>query len=324
MPRGRFAPTPSGLLHLGNAAAALLAWLQIRSMNGEFILRIEDIDGPRSKAEYAERIPEDLRWLGLDWEEGPDVGGPSGPYVQSLRLAYYAEVLGALDKLGRMYPCYCSRAELAAIASAPHGLASEGPAYPGTCRRMAGSRELAEKAARKAPSVRFEIPAEPLMFVDEAAGLQSVPAGAGGDFIVKRADGILAYQLAVVADDAAMGITHVLRGYDLLDSTPRQIWLYLALDWQVPHFAHVPLLLGPDGSRLSKRHGGITLADMRQRQIRPETVLGLIAHGYGLLDRFEPVTAKELIPLFALDALPKEAIRLREEELSAVAYRELF
>ncbi|RAV02430.1 tRNA glutamyl-Q(34) synthetase GluQRS [Paenibacillus sp. YN15] len=317
--RGRFAPTPSGLLHLGNAAAALLAWLQIRSMNGEFVLRIEDIDGPRSKAEFARRIPGDLRWLGLDWEEGPDVGGPSGPYIQSQRLGYYGSVLDALDKLGRTYSCYCSRAELAAIASAPHGLASEGPAYPGICKK-ASKEELAEKAARKTPSVRFELPAEPLAFVDEAAGLQQVPAGAGGDFIVKRADGILAYQLAVVADDAAMGITHVLRGFDLLDSTPRQIWLYQALGWQAPQFAHVPLLLGPDGSRLSKRHGGITLADMRQRQIRPETVLGLIAHAYGLLDRFEPAAAKELIPLFSLQALPKEAVRLSEEDLAAVAY----
>jgi glutamyl-tRNA synthetase len=296
-----------------------MAWLQIRSINGEFILRIEDIDGPRSKADYAERIPGDLSWLGLDWEEGPDVGGPSGPYVQSRRLAYYAEVLAELARLGRTYPCYCSRAELAAVASAPHGLASEGPAYPGICRRLADS-ELAEKAARKTPSVRFELPAEPMMFVDELAGLQHVPAGAGGDFIVKRADGILAYQLAVVADDAAMGITHVLRGYDLLDSTPRQIWLYQALGWQAPQFAHVPLLLGPDGSRLSKRNGGLTLADMRQRQIRPETVLGLIAHGYGLLDRFEPVAAKELIPLFSPDVLPGEAVRLREDDLAAVVY----
>ncbi len=318
MVRGRFAPTPSGLLHLGNAAAALLAWLQIRALDGEFVLRIEDIDGPRSKLEFAERIPEDLRWLGLDWEEGPDTGGPYGPYIQSQRLGVYAEVLNALGKLGRTYPCYCSRAELAAIASAPHGLASEGPAYPGLCRK-ASPEELAEKAARKTPSIRFEIPAEPMVFVDEAVGVQQVPAGAGGDFIVKRADGILAYQLAVVADDAAMDITHVLRGYDLLDSTPRQIWLYQALGWQVPRFAHVPLLLGPDGSRLSKRHGGITLADMRQKQTRPETVIGLIAHAYGLLDRFEPISANELIPLFKLDALPKEAVRLEEEDLAAVA-----
>lgn len=321
MNRGRFAPTPSGLLHLGNAASAMLAWLQMRSMNGEFVLRIEDIDGPRSKAAYSERIPEDLRWLGLDWEEGPDIGGPYGPYVQSLRLRDYEEVLTELGRQGRTYPCYCSRAELAAIASAPHGLASEGPAYPGTCRK-ASPAELEEKAGRKIPSIRFEIPAEPLSYVDEAAGPQHVPAGAGGDFIVMRADGILAYQLAVVADDAAMRITHVLRGCDLLDSTPRQIWLYHALGLPVPRFSHVPLLYGPDGSRLSKRHGGITLADMRQKQIRPETVVGLIAHAYGLTDRFEPMVAKELIPLFRLDALPKEAVRLGERELSAVGIGE--
>ncbi len=317
MVRGRFAPTPSGLLHLGNAAAALLAWLHIRAQDGQFVLRIEDIDGPRSKPEFAERIPEDLRWLGLDWEEGPDTGGPYGPYIQSRRLEIYAEVLEMLKRMGHTYPCYCSRAELTAIASAPHGLASEGPAYPGICRK-ASKEELAEKASRKTPSIRFEIPEEPLVFVDEAVGVQHVPARAGGDFIVKRADGFLAYQLAVVADDAAMDITHVLRGYDLLDSTPRQIWLYEALGWQVPRFAHVPLLLGPDGSRLAKRHGGITLADMRQRQIRPETVIGLIAHAYGLLDHFEPVAAKDLIPLFSLDALPKEAVRLAEEDLAAV------
>lgn len=318
MLRGRFAPTPSGFMHIGNAAAALLSWLQVRSGGGEFILRMEDIDGPRCKREYAQCIPEDLRWLGLDWDEGPDIGGPCGPYVQSQRLALYEQALLQLMAKGCIYPCYCSRADLAAAASAPHGLASEGPVYPGTCRRL--SRDEQEKRAQaKPPALRFAVPDAPLAYEDGAAGRQRFPKGAGGDFIVKRADGIFAYQLAVVADDGAMGITHVLRGYDLLDSTPRQIWLYQALGLPAPCFAHVPLLYGPDGCRLSKRHGAISLSALRLGGKRPESIVGLLAYRYGLIHRYEPVAARELVDSFSLVRLPREPVVLSSEELGILS-----
>jgi glutamyl-tRNA synthetase len=305
-------------MHIGNARTALLSWLQVRSAGGQFSLRMEDIDGPRSKPEYASRIPEDLRWLGLDWDEGPDIGGPYGSYVQSGRLGLYEEALERLRLAGRLYPCYCSRAELAAVASAPHGLASEGPAYPGTCRSL--SREEQEsKAQRKTPSIRFSVPQEPLAYMDEAAGLQAFPPGAGGDFIVRRADGIFAYQLAVVVDDAAMGVTDVLRGWDLMDSTPRQIWLFQALELPVPRFAHVPLLFGPDGSRLSKRHGAISLAAIRSAGTRPEDVVGYLAYWSGLTDRPEPLKAQELIPEFALGKVPLHPVQVEEEALLFLA-----
>ncbi|WP_438445822.1 tRNA glutamyl-Q(34) synthetase GluQRS [Gorillibacterium sp. sgz5001074] len=315
MMRGRFAPTPSGLMHLGNARTALLAWLQVRAAGGSFILRMEDIDRPRSKPEYAARILEDLRWLGLDWEEGPDTGGAFEPYVQSERTSLYLEALDKLRSSGRVYPCYCSRAELMAVASAPHGLASEGPVYAGTCRSLSPEERM-EREARKTPSLRFAVPAESMDYLDLAAGRQHFPPGAGGDFIVRRADGILAYQLAVVVDDAAMGITDVLRGWDLMDSTPRQIWLFRALGLVPPQYAHVPLLYGPDGERLSKRHGSVALSPMREAGVRPETVTGLLAYWSGLLDRPEPVKPSELIGGFNLSLVPRSPVRVGERELS--------
>jgi glutamyl-tRNA synthetase len=313
MKRGRFAPTPSGQLHLGNARTALLAWLQIRSEGGVFVLRMEDIDKPRSRPELAIQIIDDLRWLGLDWDEGQDVGGPYSPYTQSEREALYEDALQYLKASGRLYPCYCSRAELMAIASAPHGLTSEGPVYLGTCRNLTAG-ERAERASRKAPSYRFAMPADHgFHFTDRIAGPQKSPPGAGGDFIVKRADGIYGYQLAVVVDDAAMGITDVLRGADLLDSTPRQLALYEALGLPAPRFAHVPLLLGEDGERLAKRAGSAaTLAALRAAGAQPERVVGTLAYLSGLLDRCEPVTAHELLAAgtFSLARIPRKPVRL--------------
>jgi len=306
MLRGRFAPTPSGHLHIGNARTALLAWLQVRAAGGQFVLRMEDIDKPRSRPALAEEILTDLRWLGLDWDEGPDVGGPYGPYVQSAREDLYQAALARLEQEGWLYPCYCSRAQIQAIASAPHGLASEGPVYPGTCRNLTPEERAQRAAAGKPPSLRFALPDEPLSFVDGVAGPQEVPPGSGGDFVVKRADGIFAYQLAVVVDDAAMAITDVLRGADLLDSTPRQIWLYRALGLPVPRFAHVPLLYGPDGQRLSKRHGAVAVAAMRAAGTPPEEVVGYLAYLSGLLERPEPVRPAELVPGFSLDRVPRE------------------
>ncbi|GGJ06917.1 glutamyl-Q tRNA(Asp) synthetase [Alicyclobacillus cellulosilyticus] len=307
--RGRFAPTPSGWLHLGNAWTALWAWLHARQANGSFILRMEDIDLPRCKPEYAAQILDDLRWLGLDWDEGPDVGGPFAPYAQRARSRLYLDALARLRRDGRLYPCFCSRAELLAIARAPHGLGSEGPAYPGTCRRLTPA-EQADRARRKRPAWRFAMPDAPISFDDLVLGPQSFPPGAGGDFIVERADGVIAYQLAVVVDDAAMAVTHVVRGADLLDSTPRQIWLYDALGLPAPRFAHVPLLLGPDGRRLAKRDATLTLPGLRAHGVAPERVVGLLAHCAGLSETPEPLRPADLLPHFRLHRLPREPVRL--------------
>ncbi|MGK9253941.1 MULTISPECIES: tRNA glutamyl-Q(34) synthetase GluQRS [Paenibacillus] len=316
---GRFAPTPSGLMHLGNARTALLAWLQIRAAGGTFILRMEDIDGPRSRSEYAEAALADLRWLGIDWDEGPDIGGARGPYTQSERLPLYREALDRLAAQGRLYPCFCSRAELAAVASAPHGLSSEGPAYPGTCRHL-GETERQERGKAKEPSLRLAVDsARVVSFDDLAAGHQHTAPGAGGDFVVRRADGIFSYQLAVTVDDALMGVTDVLRGSDLLDSTPRQLLLYEALGFAPPRFAHVPLLMGPDGKRLAKRHGGISLSAIRETGARPEAAVGLLAYWSGLLDRPEAVAARELAPAFRLEHVPAAPVVVREEDLRLIA-----
>jgi glutamyl-tRNA synthetase len=318
MNRGRFAPTPSGLLHLGNALTALLAWLDIRSQGGTFVLRMEDIDKPRSRPELAAQLLDDLRWLGLDWDEGPDVGGPHAPYTQSEREQLYADALHRLRETGRLYPCYCSRAELMAVASAPHGLSSEGPAYAGTCRSLRPA-EQAERAQRKMPSHRFAMPGHGFAFDDAVAGPQYAAPGAGGDFVVLRADGIYGYQLAVVVDDAAMGITDVLRGADLLDSTPRQLALYEALGLPAPRFAHVPLLLAADGARLAKRHDGLSLTGLRAAGVAPERVVGALAYLSGLLDRLEPVQAGELAAGFSLARVPREPVRLSDAILRFIA-----
>ncbi len=310
MKRGRFAPTPSGPIHIGNAWTALLCWLQVRSAQGQFVLRIEDIDQARSRKAFADLILKDLSWLGLDWDEGPDVGGPYGPYVQSARISRYEEAFKRLLNQSRLYPCYCSRAELLKIASAPHGLASEGPSYPGTCSSLT-AEQRAQKAAVKAPSFRFRLPQTELHFTDLLAGRQSYAPGTGGDFVVKRADGVIAYQLAVVLDDADMHITDVWRGGDLLDSTPRQLLLYEALGLKAPQFAHVPLICNDDGSRLSKRNASLNIRSLREAGVRPQKIIGLFAYLAGMNDRLEPMQARELIAHFECSALPREPVILK-------------
>ncbi|WP_067929410.1 tRNA glutamyl-Q(34) synthetase GluQRS [Alicyclobacillus shizuokensis] len=301
--RGRFAPTPSGRLHIGNALVALLAWLQVRQAGGEFVLRIEDIDRPRCREEYVADLLTDLRWLGLDWDEGPDVGGPYGPYRQRDRSQHYEEALAQLEAGGWLYPCFCSRTDLARAASAPHGLAAEGPAYPGTCRHLSAAERIA-KAQQKRPALRFHVPDDAVEFHDVILGKQRFQAGAGGDFIVRRADSFFAYQLAVVVDDAAMRITDVLRGADLLDSTPRQVWLYEALGWPVPRFAHAPLVTDAAGRRLSKREKSLHLAALREAGVPPERVVGQLAYWAGLIDRLEDVRPGELMGHFCPHRLP--------------------
>ena len=299
--RGRFAPSPTGDLHLGGARTALVAWLAARAAGGAYVMRIEDLDGPRVVPGAEARILEDLAWLGLDWDEGPDAGGPHAPYRQSLRLARYDAAVERLLADGRAFRCWCSRAEVARAAAAPHGPADDGPRYPGTCR----VRTTPPPRDRR-PSVRLRVDAELVEFSDGVHGThRGDPASEIGDFIIRRADGIPAYQLAVVVDDAAMGITDVVRGDDLLGSTARQLLLYRALGLPAPRFAHVPLVLGPDGARLSKRHGAVALRALAERGRTPEEVVGLLAHTLGLQPAAVATTPQSLVAGFALASLTR-------------------
>ena len=317
--RGRFAPSPTGDLHLGNARTALLSWLAARAAGGEYLLRVEDLDGPRVRPGLEARMLDELRWLGLDWDEGPDVGGPAGPYRQSERRECYAAALEVLIAAGQVYPCFCSRAEIAAVSQAPHGPSDEGPRYPGTCRGLPPG-EVARRAAARRPAWRFRVPEGPVAFDDGVHGPQAFDVGATvGDFVVARADGVPAYQLAVAVDDAAMAISDVVRGDDLLPSTARQILLYRALGLAPPRFAHVPLVVGEDGERLAKRHGAPSLGALRARGAAPEAVVGLLAALSGLAPRGTHVTARELLAGFAIERLLRAPAVLRAADLEAVS-----
>lgn len=287
---GRFAPSPTGRLHLGNARSALLGWLQARAAGGRFLLRVEDLDPERSRPEAIDWLFEDLTFLGLDWD---------GEVLrQSHRAAAYDEALAALQTRGLVYPCWCSRAEVARAATAPH-LGDEGPIYPGTCR------DGATPKPGRAPALRFRVPPGVVTFDDLLCGQVSQDVATHvGDFVVRRMDGVASYQLAVVVDDAAQGVTHVLRGDDLLSSTPRQLLLYRALGLPEPRFAHVPLLLQPDGRRLAKREGASTVAGLRDAGLSAEAIVGRLAKWSGLGDG-SPVRADALVSRFSLDALPR-------------------
>jgi glutamyl-tRNA synthetase len=306
MPRGRFAPSPTGELHLGNARTALLAWLHARSEGGRFVLRVEDLDFGRVRPWIMEGQLADLRWLGLDWDEGPDVGGPFAPYLQSERQELYDAALRRLAEGGFLFDCFCSRKEISAAASAPHGADDDGPAYPGTCRALA-PEELDGRGRRGPAAVRFIAPPGEVVFEDLLLGTRRyTPAADTGDFVVRRKDGVAAYQLAVVVDDAAMGITHVVRGDDLLSSTPRQLLIYRALGLHPPAWIHVPLLLGPDGQRLAKRHGSVTLREHREKGVPPAAIVGRLAASIGLAEEGEELMPDQLIERFSLEAIAKE------------------
>jgi len=297
---GRFAPSPSGRMHLGNVFAALMAWLSARSVGGELLLRIEDLDPDRCKPVYTEQLKDDLRWLGLDWDrEGQQ---------QSLRSEVYREAFEQLRENGLVYPCYCSRGELHA-ASAPH--ASDGtPIYAGTCRNL--TAEEREQRSRR-PAWRLQVPNRVYGFCDRLQGYQEENLMKEcGDFIIRRSDGVYAYQLAVVVDDAAMGVTQVVRGRDLLNSTPRQLYLQEMLGLPSPEYLHVPLLLSEDGRRLSKRDRDLDVGVLR-RNHRPETVIGVLAHAAGLQEKPEPISAKELIAHFSPERLRREDCIFSEE-----------
>jgi glutamyl-tRNA synthetase len=298
--RGRLAPSPTGGLHLGIARTALCAWLRARQSGGVLVMRVEDIDSPRVVAGSAESIMHDLRWLGIDWDEGPDLGGPHAPYLQSQRAEHYARAIAQLEARDRVYPCTCSRKEIAGLASAPHG--DLGPLYPGTCRDAAPAR------TDRPPALRFKHEGAAPSFRDVLQGPYTEPVI--DDFVLRRGDGMVSYQLAVVVDDIAMGISEVVRGDDLMSSTPRQLALYAALGELAPSFLHVPLLLDLDGRRLSKRHGAPSIAEYRSAGIGAERIVGMLAATLGLAADGESLTPAELLPRFVLERLPLTAARV--------------
>jgi glutamyl-tRNA synthetase len=294
-PRGRYAPSPTGTTHFGNASTALLAWLSVRARGGRYVVRMEDLDRGRVVPGSAEGILEDLRWLGLDWDEGPDRGGPHGPYAQSERAAHYAAAFETLRASGLVYPCFCSRKDILSAASAPQAPGDE-TYYPGTCRELARD-DVAQRIASGRPHAwRFRVDRHALVpFTDRLHGRYEAPPESIGDFVVRRADGVPAYQLAVVVDDVAMKISEVVRGDDLLPSTVRQLLIYRALGASPPEFAHVPLLSGDDGARLSKRHRGTTLRELRDAGESAEAIVGRLAHRHGLRPTAAPIHPRELI-----------------------------
>ena len=293
--KGRFAPSPTGRMHLGNVFSALLSWLSAKSQGGTWLLRIEDIDPQRSKQEYAELIMDDLHWLGLDWDEGP--------YYQSERGDIYEHYLKQLTDNGLTYPCYCTRADILAT-QAPHE--SDGRVvYKGTCRNLAPGVKTGPAA------IRMKVPSEGkgiLSFTDGHYGMQTIDLTTHcGDFIVRRNDGAWAYQLAVVVDDALMGINEVVRGCDLLLSSPQQIYLAQQLGFAPPHFTHLPLLCNKQGQRLSKRDQSLDMAALRTSNT-PEEIIGMLAHAAGLQQSNEPITAQELVGEFSWDKIPTNNI----------------
>ena len=307
---GRFAPSPSGRLHLGNLACSLLAWLSARHAGGRIVLRIEDLDAERCPRKYADLLEEDLAWLGLVWDEGGSRGGPHGPYYQSECAEIYTRAYQMLEAQGLVYPCFCSRAQLHA-ASAPH--TSDGNVvYPGTCRDLTPA-QIAEKRRVKAPAYRLRVPDEVITFRDGCMGLHSENLlWDCGDFYLRRADGVFAYQLAVVVDDALMGVDEVVRGSDLLSSTPRQLWLYRELGLTAPKFYHLPLLLAPDGRRLSKRDGDQSLENLREKYTAGE-IIGKLAFACNLQPKPTPTTPQELARTFDWARVPKSDILLPEK-----------
>ncbi|MCG3174042.1 MAG: Glutamate--tRNA ligase 1 [Myxococcota bacterium] len=302
--RGRFAPTPSGDPHPGTIQTALLAWLSARAQGGRFILRIEDVDGARVVPGAAERMIETLDWLGLDWDEGPGVDGPHGPYVQSRRTGFYQEMLDRLINRGLAYPCACSRSFLAQL-NLPRDPEDGALIYPGICRAPDPERFRELELRGRPPAWRFRVEPETAAFHDLIQGpvSQEVSRGAG-DFVLKRGDGYFAYQLAVTADDIAMGVTEVVRGTDLLFNTPRQLLLLRALGGKAPVYAHMPLLLGPDGEKLAKRHQAPSIWKLKQQGASPGGITGWIASGLGLCEPGARLKPAELLKSWDIRRIP--------------------
>lgn len=300
-PTGRFAPTPSGRLHLGNILCAMLAYLSARSKGGRFLLRIEDVDIPRCPRRLAQQCIDDLTWLGFTWDEAP--------LYQSDRGDVYAAALDRLAEGGHTYPCFCTRAQLMSLA-APN-LGDTQIIYQRTCAHLS-PEEAAEKAKTRAPAIRLRVPDEDVSFTDGLFGPQTENLERDcGDFILRRSDGLYGYQLAVVVDDAMSGVTEVVRGRDILSATPRQLYLQRLLGADAPAYVHIPLLVDAQGRRLAKRDKDLDLTALAQR-FTPADILGMLAYSAGLLDEVRPVTLEGLIPLFDWRKVKKDDLRLPE------------
>ena len=296
---GRFAPTPSGRMHLGNVFAALVAWLSVRSQHGSLVLRMEDLDTQRTSADFAETLRDDLKWLGLTWDEETP--------PQSQRTTVYDRYFEKLMDEGLLYPCYCTRSQLHSV-NAPH-LSDGTYVYPGTCRN------LTDPPAGRKPAWRITVPDREWSFHDLVQGDYRLNLATGcGDMVVRRADGVYVYQLAVTVDDGESGVTEVVRGMDLLSSAPRQMYLQEKLGFSHPVYGHVPMLLAPDGRRLSKRDKDLDLGVLRQR-LTPEALIGTLAFAAGLTERNIPISAAELATLFSWENLRGDAIYLDASSL---------
>ncbi len=296
-PVGRFAPTPSGRMHLGNVFSALIAWLSVRSRGGHLVLRMEDLDTARTSDEYAAVLRDDLRWLGLDWDHEQA--------AQSTRHTAYLDYFEKLRSEDLLYPCYCTRSQLHSV-NAPH--ASDGTyVYPGTCRNLT---PVQQAAFDRAPAWRVKVPDKVWTVEDLAQGLYQENLSTDcGDFVVRRADGVFVYQLAVTVDDGEAGVTEVVRGLDLLSSAPRQMYLQSLFGFPHPSYGHVPMLLAPDGRRLSKRDKDLDLGALRAHCTAPQ-LLGKLAFAAGLTPTPAPISAQELISVFSWDQLRQRAIFL--------------
>ena len=301
---GRFAPSPSGHMHMGNLLAMLLAWLDARALGGRMILRMEDLDPVRTRPEYAAAIADDLAWLGLDWDEG----WPDPAYCQSRRTAYYEEAFRTLEAKGLVYPCWCSRAQRLAAANAPHpGEAVHDPRC--RCAGLSPSERAARIAAGRLPAWKVRVPDETVTIRDGHYGVYAENlAREGGDFIIRRADGVYAYQLAVSVDDMRMGVTRVVRGRDLLSSAPRQAWLIRTLGGTPPEYCHLPLLIS-SREKLSKRLGSQSTQAFRQSW-DPRELVGYLACLAGLLPAPEPISPRQLADRFDWDKVPREDISM--------------
>jgi glutamyl-tRNA synthetase len=323
--RVRFAPSPTGHLHVGNARTALFNWLLARGRDASFVLRIEDTDAERSTLESEAAIVEDLRWLGLDWNEGPDVGGPCGPYRQSERLHLYESYANELRADGHAYDCFCTREQLDAERRAAVE-AGQPARYSGRCRSLTREEVEARIAAGERPALRFRVPENrEIVFTDAVRGQVRFHTDVIGDPVIARADGTPAYNFAVVVDDALMGITHVIRGEDHISNTPRQLLLYEALGFPPPSFAHLALVLGPDHSPLSKRHGATSVAEFRAKGYLPEALVNYLALiGWSPRgaadgaadDNSELMPLAELARRFSLDKVGLSAGVFDEEKLA--------
>ena len=296
-PVGRFAPTPSGRMHLGNVFAALIAWLSVRSRDGEMVLRMEDLDTQRTSAEFAETLRQDLRWLGLSYDREQ--------IPQSLRSEAYDGYFEILRDKGLLYPCYCTRSQLHGV-NAPH-LSDGTYVYPGTCRN------LIDPPKNRLPSWRVCVPDKLWTVEDNIQGHYELNLATDcGDMVVRRADGVYVYQLAVTVDDGEAGVTEVVRGMDLLSSAPRQMYLQELFGFSHPEYGHVPMLMAEDGRRLSKRDRDLDLGEL-QKRMKPEMLIGNLAHACGLIDRLQPISAAELAKEFCWNKVRKEDIYINQQ-----------